>query len=100
MSNTPSSAASKHSGTPTPNAMSNTPSAAGSKQSAAEAELGALFLNAKEGKIICIALHELGHKQPPTPIHCDSVTATGIATDLIKNQRSRSMEMRFLLDNR
>ena len=63
--------------------------------SAAEAELGALFLNCKEGKIIRLILEELGHKQPPTPVHCDNKTATGIANDTVKKQRSRSMEMRF-----
>jgi hypothetical protein len=63
--------------------------------SAAEAELGALFLNCKEGVILRLILNELGHKQPPTPIHCDNKTATGIANDTVKKQRSRSMEMRF-----
>ena len=63
--------------------------------SAAEAELGALFLNAKEGKIIRLILAELGHPQPPTPIHCDNKTAAGIANNTVKKQRSRSMEMRF-----
>ena len=37
--------------------------------SAAEAELGALFLNIKKGKVLRILLEELGHKQPPTPVH-------------------------------
>ena len=63
--------------------------------SAAEAELGALFLNCKEGRIIRLILEELGHKQPPTPIHCDNKTAAGIANDTVKKQRSRSFEMRF-----
>jgi len=63
--------------------------------SAAEAELAALFLNAKAGKIIRLILKELGHPQPPTPIHCDNQTATGIANDTVKKHRSRSMEMRF-----
>eukprot|EP00804_Cyclotella_cryptica_P020493 CCRYP_019412-RA/>CCRYP_019412-RA protein AED:0.05 eAED:-0.04 QI:0/0/0/1/0/0.5/2/0/1372 len=63
--------------------------------SAAEAELGGLFLNCKEGKIQRLILEELGHTQPPTPIHCDNATATGIANDTVKKQRSRSMEMRF-----
>ena len=53
---------------------------------AAEAELGALFLNTKEGKILRIALHELGQKQPPTPMHCGNVTATDIANNTIKKQ--------------
>ena len=63
--------------------------------SAAEAELGALFINCQNGKIIRLILEELGHKQPPTPIHCDNKTAAGIANDTVKKQRARSMEMRF-----
>ena len=63
--------------------------------SAAEAELGALFLNTKEGKIICLMLEEMGHRQPPTPVHCDNSTAAGIANNTVKRQQSRSMEMRF-----
>ena len=68
--------------------------------SAAEAELGALFLNAKEAKVIRLTLLELGHPQPPTPIHIDNSTAVGIVNNTIKRQRSRSMEMRYfwLLD--
>ena len=54
--------------------------------SAAEAELAALFINAKEGKIIRMTLEEMGHKQPPTPMHCDNITATGIANDTVKKQ--------------
>ena len=63
--------------------------------SAAEAGLGALFLNANKGKILRINLHELGHKQPQTPMHFENVTAIGIENNTIKKQRSRSMEMRF-----
>ena len=68
--------------------------------SAAEAELGALFLNAREAKIIRLILIELGHPQPPTPIHIDNTTVVGIVNNTIKRQRSRSMEMRYfwLLD--
>ena len=61
--------------------------------SAAEAELGALFLNLKEGKTLRLTLMELGHVQPPTPVHCDNSTATGIANDSVKKQRSQSMNM-------
>jgi hypothetical protein len=63
--------------------------------SAAEAELGALFMCAKEGRIFRLTLAELGHPQPPTPIHCDNATAAGIANGTVKKQRSRSMEMRY-----
>ena len=59
--------------------------------SAAEYELGALFLNANKVKLLHIALHELGHTQPRAPMHCDNVTAIGIASDTIKKQQPRSM---------
>ena len=63
--------------------------------SAAEAELGALFMNMKEGRTIKLTLAELRHLQPPTSIHCDNATAAGIASSTIKKQLSRSMEMRY-----
>ena len=61
--------------------------------SAAEAELGALFINAKEGKVLCLTLEEMGHKQSPTPIHTDNTTVSGITNGTIKRQRSRTMEV-------
>ena len=63
--------------------------------SAAEAELGALFLNTREGRVFRLALEELGHPQPPTPIHCDNATAAGIVNGTIRRQRSRMFEMRY-----
>ena len=63
--------------------------------SAAESELGAVFLCAKKGKTLRLTLQELGHFQPPTPINCDNMTAVGIANNTIKKHRSRSMEMRY-----
>jgi len=68
--------------------------------SAAKAELGALFLNAQEAKVLRVTLAELGHPQPPTPIHIDNTTTVGIVHNTIKRQRSRAMEMRYfwLLD--
>jgi hypothetical protein len=45
--------------------------------SAAEAEIGAVFINAKEGAVLRTTLEELGHKQPPTPMETDNTTATG-----------------------
>ena len=62
--------------------------------SAAEAELGALFLACQEGMIFRLTLEEMGHPQPKTPVHCDNATTVGIANNSIKRQRSRSMEMR------
>jgi len=63
--------------------------------SAAEAELGALFYNCQDGTVLRLALEELGHIQPPTPVHCDNSTAVSIANDTVKKQRSRAMEKNF-----
>jgi hypothetical protein len=54
--------------------------------SAAETELGALFLNCKEGMIFRLTLEEVGHPQPKTPIHCDNATAVGIANNTVNRQ--------------
>ncbi len=54
--------------------------------SAAEAELGALFLNAQEAKIMQLILIELGHPQPPTPIHINNTTMVGIVNNTVKQQ--------------
>lgn len=61
--------------------------------SAAEAELGALFLNTREAKVMRFTLHKLGHPQPPTPIHVDNMTVIGIIYNTIKRQRYRAIEM-------
>ncbi len=52
--------------------------------SAAEADLGALFLNTQEAKVIRLVLEELGHPQPPTPIHIGNTTTVGIVNNTIK----------------
>ena len=38
----------------------------------------------------------IGHPQPKTLVHCDNATAVGIANNMVKRQRSQSMEMRFM----
>ena len=54
-----------------------------------------MVLNAKEAKIIRLTLEELGHPQPPTPMHCNNATAAGVANNTVKRQQSRRMEMRY-----
>jgi hypothetical protein len=63
--------------------------------SAAEAELGALYDNCQTGMIFRLTLNKMGHPQPKTPVHCDNATAVGIANNSMKQQCSRSKEMRF-----
>ena len=46
--------------------------------STAEAELTALYINARKGVEILNILQELGHHQPPTPIQTDNITAESI----------------------
>ena len=48
--------------------------------SAAAAELGALFINAREAVHIRNILEEMGHPQPPTPIQTDNSTANGVCS--------------------
>jgi hypothetical protein len=45
--------------------------------SAAEAEIGAVFLNNKEGTVVFTTLEELEHPHPPTPLQTDNTTSTG-----------------------
>jgi hypothetical protein len=54
--------------------------------STAEAELGALFLNAQEAKVFRLILAKLGHPQPPIPIHIDNTTTVRIVNNTIKRQ--------------
>ena len=63
--------------------------------SAAEAELGALYMNAKEGTVIRNTLKEMGHPQGPTPIQTDNSTANKITNNACKQQRSKAIDMRF-----
>jgi hypothetical protein len=63
--------------------------------SAAEAEIGAVFLNAKERPVLRTTLEELGHPQPPTPFQTDNTTSTGYSNGTIKQKRTQAMDMRF-----
>ena len=63
--------------------------------SASEAEYGALFKNTKEAVSLRTTLHEIGNPQPPTPIEVDNSTAVGFANKQIKQQKPKSMDMRY-----
>ena len=61
--------------------------------SAAEAELGALFINCREAIPARHALKAMGHEQPPTPMQTDNATAHGVETKKISSKRLKSMYM-------
>ena len=60
-----------------------------------EAECEALFKNTKEAVALRTTLHKMGHPQPPTPVEVDNSTAVGFANKQIKQQNSKSMDMRY-----
>ena len=63
--------------------------------SAAEGELGAMFMNARLATSYRACLQNLGWPQPPTVLIGDNKCATGIANDTVKQKRSRAMDRRF-----
>jgi hypothetical protein len=63
--------------------------------SAAEAEVGALYDNLRDGVPLRNTLQEMGYPQPPTPVQVDNSTVNGFANNQIKQQKSKAMQMRF-----
>ncbi len=63
--------------------------------SAAEAKLGALFLNAKEIVHLRQILTEMGHQQPQTPIQTNKTTVEGVINNKIQPKRTKAMDMHF-----
>ena len=60
-------------------------------QSAAEAECGALYINAKEAVPMRVRFEELGHPQPALPMRTDNSTADGMMSKIVKQKQSKSM---------
>jgi hypothetical protein len=63
--------------------------------SAAEAKLGALFINAKTAVSMQRTLEEMGHPQTRTPIQTNNSTAHALLTNKIMPKASKTMDMRF-----
>jgi hypothetical protein len=63
--------------------------------SVAEAEFGALFVNAKEGTVTRTTLSEMGHNQDATDLTTDNTTADGIINSTVQQKLSKAMDMRF-----
>ena len=63
--------------------------------SAAEAKLGALFINCREEISAQHALEIMGHKQPPTPVQTNNTTALGVFSKSIASKLLKSMDMKL-----
>ena len=63
--------------------------------SAAEAELGGLYICAREAVYIRLILKEMGHPQSATPNQTDNLTAYGVVNKKIQPKRTKAMDMRF-----
>ena len=63
--------------------------------SAAEAKIGANFLNAKVALIIRTTLKEHGNHQPLTSVQVDKTTEVGFENATIKQKQSKTIDMRF-----
>ena len=63
--------------------------------SAAEAEIGAMFINAREAVPTRKTLEEMGHPQPKTPMQTDNTAAQAVVTNNVQPKRTKAMDMRF-----
>ncbi len=62
---------------------------------AAEAELGTLFINAKEAVYLQQILEEMGHPQPRTLIQTNNTTTEGVINNKIQPKRTKAMDMHY-----
>ena len=63
--------------------------------SACEAEIGAMYMNAREAVPARKTLEEMGHPQPRTPMQTDNSAAHSVVTNNIQPRRTKAMDMRF-----
>ena len=62
---------------------------------ASESEIAGGYVNARDAVETRIALMEMGHHQPPTPLELDNTTAYGIITKQLLPRRSKAIDMRY-----
>jgi hypothetical protein len=65
--------------------------------SAAEVEIRALYLNAREAVYLRQILTEMGHPQLRTPIETDNIMAEGVINNIIQPKRTKAMDMWYQL---
>ena len=61
----------------------------------AEAEIGAMYVNAREAIPAQQSLNEMGHRQPRTPMKTDNTAANSVVTNNVQPKRTKEMDMRF-----
>jgi hypothetical protein len=67
--------------------------------SAAEARVGALYINCREAVPAGHTLKFMGHPQSPTPMQADNTTALGVVNDnILKKLKSMDMKYHWLHD--
>ena len=60
---------------------------------AADAEIGALFINSRQAIPARNTVEEMGHKQPPTPMQTDNTTAIRFITKKLQPKATKSKDM-------
>jgi hypothetical protein len=66
---------------------------------AAEAKIGALYINCREAIPACHTLEFLGHPQPPTPIQINNTMALGVINNnVMKKLKAMDMKYHWLWD--
>jgi hypothetical protein len=66
---------------------------------AAEAKVGALYINCREAVPACQTLKFIGHPQPPTSMQTDNTTALGVVNNnVLKKLKSMDMKYHWLRD--
>ena len=63
--------------------------------SAAEAEIGAMYINAREAVPQRMTLSEMGHPQPRTPMQTNNLAAHAVVTNNVQPRITKAMDMRF-----
>ena len=63
--------------------------------SAAEAEIGAMYINARKAVPTRRTLEEMGHPQPNTPMQTDNSTADAVVNNKVQPKRTKAMDMRY-----
>ena len=63
--------------------------------SAADVEIGALFINSRQAIPARNTVEEMGHKQPPTPMHTDNTTSLGFITKNLQPKATKSTYMQY-----